>query len=56
MEALLTDKRISTAAERIMSYDLTTKTSALTRSVKVTLNLKTVPTKIQINFLGNFAV
>ena len=55
MEALLTDERISTA-ERIMSYNLGTKTPEPTRSVKVSLNMKTVPTEIRINFLGKFAV
>ena len=55
MEALLTDERISTA-ERIMSYNLGTKTREPTRSVKVSLNMKTVPTEIRINFLGKFAV
>ena len=55
MEALLTDERISTA-ERIISYNLGTKTPEPTRSVKVSLNMKTVPTEIRINFLGKFAV
>ena len=55
MEALLTDERISTA-ERIMSYNLETKTPEPTRSVKVSLHMKTVPTEIRINFLGKFAV
>ena len=55
IEALLTDERISTA-ERIMSYNLGTKTPGPTRSVKVSLNIKTVPTEIRINFLGKFAV
>ena len=55
MEALLTDERISTA-ERIMSYNLATKTPEPTRSVKVNLNMKAVPIEIRINFLGKFAV
>ena len=54
MGALLTDERISTA-ERIMSYNLGTKTPEPTRSVRVS-HMKTVPTEIRINFLGKFAV
>ena len=49
MEALLTDKRIFTA-ERIMSYNLGTKTPDTTRSVKVSLNMKTMPTE-SVTFL-----
>ena len=55
MEALLADQRISTA-ERILSYNSSTKDMESTRSVKVTLNMKTVPAELRINFIGKFYV
>ena len=48
MEALLADQRINTA-ERILSYNSSTKDMEPTRSVKVTLNMKPVPA-----FIGKF--
>ena len=55
MEALLADQRINTA-ERILSYNSSTKDMEQTRSVKVTLNMKTVPAELRINFIGKFYV
>ena len=55
MEALLADQRINTA-ERILSYNSSTKDMEPTRSVKVTLNMKTVPAELRINFIGIFYV
>ena len=55
MEALLADQGINTA-ERILSYNSSTKDMEPTRSVKVTLNMKTVPAELRINFIGMFYV
>ena len=55
MEALLADQRINTA-ERLLSYNSSTKDMEPTRSVKVTLNMKTVPAELRINFIGKFYV
>ena len=55
IEALLANQRINTA-ERILSYNSSTKDMEPTRSVKVTLNMKTVPAELRINFIGKFYV
>ena len=55
MEALLMDDRIS-SAERISTYKPSTKCMKPSRSVKVTLNMKNVPSELHINFIGRFFV
>ena len=55
MEALLMDDRIS-SAERISTYNPSTKCMEPSRSVKVTLNMKNVPSELHINFIGRFFV
>ena len=55
MEALLMDDRIS-SAERISTYNPSTKCMEPSRSVKITLNMKNVPSELHINFIGRFFV
>ena len=55
MEALLTDERITTA-ERILTFNSETRTMEPSRSVKINLSMKSVPTEMRINFLGKFFV
>ena len=55
MEALLTDERITTA-ERILTFNSETRTIEPSRSVKINLSMKSVPTEMRINFLGKFFV
>ena len=55
MEALLMDDRIS-SAERISTYNPSTKCMEPSRSVKVTLHMKNVPSELHINFIGRFFV
>ena len=55
MEALLTDERITTA-ERILTFNSETRIMEPSRSVKINLSMKSVPTEMRINFLGKFFV
>ena len=49
------DDRIS-SAERISTYNPSAKCMEPSRSVKVTLNMKNVPSELHINFIGRFFV
>ena len=49
------DERITTA-ERILTFHSETRTMEPSRSVKINLSMKSVPTEMRINFLGKFFV
>ena len=55
MEALLMDDSIS-SAEKVSTYNFSTKCMEPSRSVKITLNMKNVQSELQMNFIGRFFV